>query len=482
MQHKSGNSRKQAVIIRSLDEMVSKDNSARLIDTIVDNMDTSYFVNARTKNTGRPPYNPKDMLKLYIYGMENGIMSSRKLERECKRNIEVMWLINELTPESKTICNFRRDNVENISRFFTEFCLNLKNQGYIDGKIMAIDGTKIRANNSKRNNFSAKKLDRHIAYIDEKIVSYLSDVEKNDKIEELQERKAKYENYKIRIKEENISEISTIDPDARLMSSNNNGVDVSYNIQSVVDAKNKLIAGMSVTTSAADAGQLAKVMPKVKQALNLDKITVLADKGYYKTEDFKICEDNNITTIVAKNEPAKQEIYSIDNFTYDLEADIYICPNNEKMFPGKLDKKGYREYKNYRACRNCPQKDYCTKGNRRVIKRHKDKSSAEENDRRLKENSVLYKQRQMLVEHPFGTIKRTMGIRQFLTRGKRSVKAEVALIFLCYNLKRLRKIWQDGKKKAGINSFLSSLLTIFLQLPQNLMSYCKNKSFYANIY
>lgn len=345
---------------------------------------------------------------------------------------------------------------------------------------MAIDGTKIRANNSKRNNFSTKKLDRHIAYIDEKIASYLTDIENNDKIEELQERKAKYESYKNRIIEENINEISTTDADSRLMSVNNNGVEISYNIQSVVDGKNKLIAGMSVTTNAADAGQLAKVMPKVKQSLNLDKITVLADKGYYKTEDFKICEDNNITTIVAKNEPSvNQEIFSIDKFSYDLKQDIYVCPNNEKMFPGKIDNNGYREYKNQRACRNCPQKENCTKGNRRVIKRHKDKASAEENDQRLKENKELYKQRQMLVEHPFGTIKRTMGIRQFLTKGMKNVTAEVALIFLCYNLKRLRKIWQDGNKKAGINSLLFPLLISFLYLWQNLMLCFKRTPYYA---
>jgi transposase len=457
MHHVWGKDRNQ-VTMRCLEEMVAADSSARQIDKFVDASDTTYFEKAKIKDTGRPPYDPKDMLKLYLYGMENGILSSRKLERECTRNIELMWLLNELTPESKTICNFRRDNIHNLVKFFKQFCLSLTKAGFIDGKLMALDGTKIRANNSKRNNFNKKKIDKHIDYIDQKIAQYLDDLDKADKLEELQERKAKYEDLKEQLSEnEAINEISTTDPDARLMSVSNNGVEVSYNVQSVVDAKNKLIADMAVTNNAADAGQLAEVMVEVKSDLGIEEICVLADKGYYKTEDFKVCEDNNITTIVAKNDKPERDTYDVDEFTYDEENDVFICPQFQELFPSKVDSKGFKQYKNGRACKSCPHKANCTKGNQRVISRHIHKASAERNDKRLLENHELYKLRQQLVEHPFGTIKRTMGIRQFLTRGIDSVAAEVALIFLCYNLKRLRKIQQETNKNA------SETLSLFIQ-------------------
>jgi transposase len=474
MRHKTGVDRNQIQLMRSLEEMVDKDSAARQIDEFVENADTSYFERAKVKATGRPPYDPKDLLKLYLYGLENGIFSSRKLERECKRNIELMWMLRELKPESKTICNFRKDNKTHLVRFFREFCLSLKNDGFIDGKLMAIDGTKIRANNGKRNNFSAKKLDRHIEYIDNKIAEYLDNIEKADKLEELQARKEKYLAYKDKIEADEVNEISVTDPDARLMSASNNGVDVAYNVQSVVDGKYKLIAGMDITNNAADQGQLGEVMPKVKEALELDAITVLGDKGYYKTEDFKICEDNGISTIVAKNEKPDLGIYDIDEFTYDEENDVYICPCYAELFPGKTDADGYKEYKNNRACKVCPNKNFCTKGTRRVIKRHIHKASAERNDKRLIENRALYKQRQMLAEHPFGTIKRTMGIRQFATRGKASVKAETALIFTCYNLKRLRVIRADNLKNTRetvaflpFSVYLLLFATILLQNTQS---------------
>lgn len=454
MEHKSGSNREQ-ITMSSLEELVEGKSAARFIDKFVNSADTSYFEKAVVKSTGRPPYNPKDMLKLYIYGMENGIISSRKLERECKRNIELMWLLNKLTPESKTICNFRRDNKDNLVRFFREFCVTLVKAGHIDGKLMAIDGTKIRANNSKRNNFSAKKLDRHIDYINEKIALYLKDIENADKLAEYEDRKAKYKEFKDIIESGEVNEVSTTDPDARLMSAGNNGVDVSYNIQSVVDSKNKMICGMAVTTNAADFGQLGEVMPVVKEELGLEEVTVLADKGYYKTEDFYICEQNNITTIVAKNDDAERNIFALEAFIYEQDEDVYYCPHGDKLYPGKADCAGFKEYKNNRACKNCPLKANCTKGIRRVIKRHIHKACAERNDLRLKNNQKLYKQRQMLVEHPFGTIKRTMGIRQFSTRRIAGVTAEVALIFLCYNLKRLRKILQQPNKNDGnIASFM----------------------------
>jgi transposase len=250
MSHIIGKNRNQLELV-CFDALVDLSSPARQIDRLIDEADTSYFGKSQAKATGSPPFNPKDMLKLFLYGMDNGVVSSRKLDRECKRNIEVIWLMKGLQPDDKTISNFRRDNAGHITRFFNEFSVTLVKSGYIDGKIVAIDGTKIRANNSKRNNFSANKLDRHIEYIDKKISEYLTELDKNDKIEELQERKAKYESFKDRIKTGEVTEVSTTDPDSRLMQQGNNGVDVSFNVQTAVDSKHKLVAGVTVTNEPA---------------------------------------------------------------------------------------------------------------------------------------------------------------------------------------------------------------------------------------
>lgn len=473
MLHKKGEIRGQLKMV-CFDELVDSDSPARQIDAFVNNSNTSYFKHAKTNATGRPPYDPKDMLKLYLYGLENNIISSRKLEKACQINVEAMWLLNGLTPESKTICNFRKNNTNNLVRFFKEFCLTLKNNGLIDGKLMAIDGTKIRANNSKKNNFSKTKLTTRIKEIDNKIEQYIDDIDHQDKVERLKARKRKYEELQENMEEEDVKEISLTDSDARMMQNPSNAYEVSYNVQSVVDSKNKLIAGMEVVNQSNDQGQLGKVMPKVKEELELEETTVLADKGYYKTEDFKTCEDNNITSLVCPCNKVEQEIYDVDEFTYDEENDVIICPAYQELFPGKIDKAGFKEYKNGRACKSCLMKNKCTRGKRRVIKRHVNKASAERNDTRYNENINLYLTRQSLVEHPFGTVKRTMGIRQFLTRGLESVSAEIALIFTCYNLKRLRVIHNNNPKNTPIALFLTYFvlnLTFFLNI-NTLYSKC----------
>ena len=439
-----GKSRNQ-LSIRSLDEMVSKESPARQIDSIVDGLDTSYFAKAEVKETGRPPYKPKDLLKLLVYGMDNGVTSTRKLERESKCNIEAMWLLNELRPDSTTIRNFRRENAANLIRFFNEFCRKLAEQGYIDGKIVAIDGTKIRANNSRRNNYSLKKLDRHIDYIDRKITEYMQELDKNDKLEELQERKAKYKEFRERISNGEVTEVSATDSDSRLMRQGNGGADVSYNVQAAVDSKHKLIAGVMVTNEPNDQGQLSKAAKAVKDNLGLKTMTVPADKGYYSTEDFKACHADGITTLVSrpKEREAAKELFRKEDFRYDKENDCYYCPAGQ-ILKFSTEDKGYKRYRNVKACKSCNFKQYCTKGNRRDLCRHIHEEHAEQNDRDFAKNQETYKLRQQLSEHPFGTVKRTMGIRQFLSRGLVNVNAEAALIFLAYNLKRLRNIQMNN--------------------------------------
>ena len=494
MDYVKGKCRNQVQIMKSLDEYIKQNNVVRIIDAFVNSLDIKAleFKNSVLNTAGRPPYDPKDMLKLYIYGMENGITSSRKLERECCRNIELMWLVNEIEPENKTICNFRKDNSKPLVNTFKKFCHMLKDWGLIDGKIMALDGTKIRANNSKKNNFSIKKLNRSIAYIDEKIAKYMLDIDENDnneestqkltaemiqqKIIELRNRKDEYSTYIQKIEQGETNEISTIDTDARLMCAGNNGIDVSYNIQTMVDAKHKLIAGAKVINNAADAGQLGIVPNDIKTELQLTEMTVLADKGFYKTEDFKTCEEQGITTIVAKPNYTSCKI----GFKYDSEENIYICPAGNKLYPGKVDSLGFRRYKNRRVCTSCPHLVQCTKGKPKEICRHIHADSAERNDLRLHQNLELYKQRQMIVEHPFGTVKRTMGIRQFLTRGLTKVSGEVALIYITYNLKRLKNIlnFDDLMRKIQDSSLSSFLYKHLLSKIPSSISFHQYNNYY----
>jgi IS5 family transposase len=359
-----------------------------------------------------------------------------------------MWLINELSPENKTICNFRRENAENIIRFYNEFVKALAGAGYIEGKVVAVDGTKIRANNSRRNNFSVKKLDRHIEYINKKITEYMGELDKNDKIEELEQRKERYIGYKNRIESGEVSEVSVTDRDSRMMKASNGGKDVSYNVQATVDSKHKLIAGVLVTNTPNDQGQLHNSAKAVKDNLGLKDMTVLGDKGYYSTEDIKKCHDDGITTIVAKPDKKDSDdaLFKKEEFIYDKDTDSYTCPAGQ-ILRFSAEDKCYMRYRNVKACNKCALKSLCTKGNRKDICRHVHEEHAEQNDSDFEENTALYRTRQELSEHPFGTIKRTMGIRQFLLRGLVNVNAEAALIFLAYNLKRLRNIDNTDNKK-----------------------------------
>jgi len=471
MRHVVGKDRAQMEVL-CLEDMIEANSPARQIDKLIDEADTSYFEKSASKDVGRRAYNPKDMLKLYVYGFENGVHSSRKLERECRRNIEVMWLMNGLRPDDKTICNFRKDNAENISRFFNEFCVTLAIAGYIDGKLVAIDGTKIRANNSKRNNFSKKKLKRHIEYIDNRLKEYLQEIEKNDRISGLEERKTKYEEYLEHIENGVVTEVSATDPDSRLMRQSNGGADVSYNIQTAVDGKNKLVAGIAVTNQPNDQGQLYDVAKAVKDNLTLEMMTVIADKGYYDTDDIKSCAENGITTYVAKPEISEDERkYKKADFTYIPEEDVFICPAGRKLKGSNPDKTGYKRYRNGKACKNCPLKHNCISGTRKDLGRHQNAEYAEKNDKRLKESPEIYRQRQLLSEHPFGTVKRTMGIRQFLTRGLTNVTAEAALIFLTYNLKRLRVMHNNDHSQAlALFAYLSLNACLSFMTP----NYSKN--------
>lgn len=473
----TGEERNQIILMPDcLNDYITEDNPVRVIEEFVEllNMNKLGFIRAIPAQVGRPGYNPKDLLKLYIYGYMNRIRSSRRLETEASRNLEVIWLLKKLTPDFKTIADFRKDNKSAIKKVFKEFTLICKEWQLFGKELIAVDGTKIKANNSKRKNCNKKKIDRQLKYYDEKISEYLSLLEENDEIEscdrkptaeeikerlkQLNERKQKYEQYKSKIENENISEISETDPDARLMS-NNNKIEVCYNVQASVDSKHNLILDHEVINNPADQGQLGKMSLRAKNILEVEKLEVLADKGYYKGTDLKECIENNITPYVTKqtisNSTGESEFYP-DKFKYDKEKDVYICPKRQVLGFAKMRKvtsgESHRVYRNFNACSNCSDKEKCTKAKHgRQVSRWIHQNLLDEIDERTKENKEKYRQRQMIVEHPFGTLKRTLDSYYFLTKGKESVGAEISLSFFAYNLKRVINI-------LGVKELLTKLV------------------------
>jgi len=457
-----GEDRNQIILFpESIDEYVSDNNSIRIIDEYIKQLDLEIlgFKRAVNPSLGRPPYHPKDMLKLYLYGYLNRIRSSRRLEQEAIRNLEVIWLLKKLKPDFKTIADFRKDNKKALKKVFRDFT-KLCDEWELFGKeLVAIDGSKFRACNSKKNNYNSKKLERHLKYLDEKIEGYLKELDHHDRaeaslekpdvntikerIQQLRDRKEKYESYQRKIKQSGENEISTTDPDSRLMANHNN-VEVSYNIQTTVDAKHKLIADFKVTQKPNDLGELDNMAIRAKKLFGDKTFEVLADKGYYKAKDLKKCTENGITVYITKQTYAngtKDLAFYSDQFKYDPAKNVYLCPTGKELHCYRARKKdgkiiGY-EYRHDAACKDCKFKARCTRAQKgRSIFRHADQDFLDRVDSQTKRNLKKYKLRQMIVEHPFGTIKRGWGAYYFLTKRKVSVSAEISLSFLAYNLKR----------------------------------------------
>ena len=457
-----GEDRNQIILFpESIDEYVSDNNSIRIIDEYIKQLDLEIlgFKRAISPSLGRPPYHPKDMLKLYLYGYLNRIRSSRRLEQEAIRNLEVIWLLKKLKPDFKTIADFRKDNKKALKKVFRDFT-KLCDEWELFGKeLVAIDGSKFRACNSKKNNYNSKKLERHLKYLDEKIEGYLKELDHHDRaeaslekpdvntiterIQQLKDRKEKYESYQRKLKQSGENEISTTDPDSRLMANHNN-VEVSYNIQTTVDAKHKLIADFKVIQKPNDLGELDNMALRAKKLFGNKTFEVLADKGYYQAKDLKKCTENGITVYITKQTYAngtKDQAFYSDQFKYDPTKNTYLCPAGKELHYYRARKKdgkiiGY-EYRNDAACKDCKFKARCTRAQKgRSICRHADQDFLDRVDSQTKRNLKKYKLRQMIVEHPFGTIKRGWGAYYFLTKRKVSVSAEISLSFLAYNLKR----------------------------------------------
>lgn len=462
-----------------LEMLISQDNPVRLIDAFVDKIDLKQLgVKIPEAVEGRTAFHPASLLKLYLYGYMNRVRSSRMLEKECRLNIEVRWLMQELTPCYKTIADFRKNYPDVVKNVFSLFVGFMKEAGLIAGKTIAIDGSKFRAVNSSKSNYNQKKIDRHQEFIDRKVNEYLAELEKNDaeesqdeikinpekiktELEKLKARKLKYDSLQQQLDSTEEVQLSTTDPDSRALILRKNIVEVSYNTQTSVDDQHSLIIDYEATNEN-DLKALAGMAKRAKNIVEKDEITVLADKGYHNGEQIAQCEAENITTIVASREqPTVKHLekeYLVENFVYDKENDTYTCPQGEilrtngrwynKTHDSERKRKTRKNITNYlikqyktTACKNCPVRDKCTKNKAgRLIERSEHQDAVDRNNKRLLSEKELYKRRQAIVEHPFGTVKRAWGFSYLLLKGMRKVNGEMGLIYTAYNFIRVKNI------------------------------------------
>ncbi|MDI6886286.1 MAG: IS1182 family transposase [archaeon] len=468
MKHIQGIDRMQTVLFPEvIDDYIEDDNPVQFIDAFVDGLDLKGlgFRHAELKSTGRPPYNPADLLKLYIYGYLNRIRSSRWLEKESKRNIELMWLLKKLTPDFKTIADFRKGSHDAIKRVCKEFVILCRKLDLFGGELVAIDGSKFKAVNSKKRNFNEAKLKKKLKEIEEKIEGYFKELEENDereahatspdaqelkeKIEEFKNRKEEYLELLRELKESGEAQISLTDPDSRAMV-NNQRIEVCYNVQTTVDSKHKLILDHEVTNEVKDSNQLSTMSKRAKEILEVDELDVSADKAYYDAMEIKECIDNGITPYIPEPNPTVSRKINVPEppfykreFRYDGEKDVYICPAGfELTFRNRAEHHGkvMKLYKTNR-CAECQFKAKCTRNpGGWIIYRWEHEEILEEMKRRVENNREKVKKRQWLSEHPFGTIKRAFNQGYMLMRGIEKVGAEISLSVLAYNMKRVINI------------------------------------------
>jgi transposase len=463
MSYIEGESREQRVLFPEvLDDYISEDNLVRFIDAFVDGLEMEELGFDRTapKETGRPPYDPRDLLKLYIYGYLNRVRTGRTLERECQRNVELMWLMRKLRPDFKTITDFRKDNRKAFRGVFRQFVLLCKGLGLVGGELVAVDGSKFKAVNSGQRNFSQKKLEERLKKIDEKVERYLDEMDRGDeegkdteisaaelkqKIEKLKERKGRYEELLKELGASGQSQVSLTDPESRAMALTPRG-EVSYNVQTAVDQKHHLIVEQDVTNEGLDNHQLFTMAQKTKQMLGQDELQVVADMGYYNHEELKRCEEAGIKTYVSKPLVSKNTargLFGKEKFVYEADGDCYRCPAKERLDFRFETQEGDKKFRYYwtQACPGCALKAQCTTDPRfHRIKRWEHEAVLERIEQRVNANTVILKLRKQLVEHPFGTIKFWNDQRHFLMRGLEKVKAEFSLSTLAYDIKRALNI------------------------------------------
>lgn len=518
MQYIQGKNRHQSYF-STLEDQVTADNSVRLIDAFIDKLDLEKlgFTKMAHKSEGRPPFAPQVLLKLYLYGYLNKIRSSRKLEKECSRNLELQWLLQNLRPNYHTIADFRKLHAQPLQNMFKLYVHFLSEADLLGKTTIAIDGSKFKAVNSKKNNYNQKKIDKHRQFIEDKTAKYLQELDELDKqatgndelnikkekiaegLKKLKERTLKYNSLQEQLNNTEDKQISSTDTDSRSILIVKSIVEVAYNTQNAVDDKHNLIVHTQAT-NINDGKALYKAAVQAKQNLELPKeetITILADKGYHTGAELAKCQSENMITHVAyKEQPSVKHItteFLSENFSYDKATDSYTCPAGAVLTSlgtwhnkrGEANETSYR-FKTYRTdgCKTCGLKQQCTKLPKRIIHRSEYQDAVDINDNNIKQNPQYYKRRQAIVEHPFGTIKRHFGFTHTLLKGLQKVNGEMNLIMFCYNFMRTKNIlgfdkmleaiknWQPDYRKivcALKNGFIKSIYrqngpSLFLKL------------------
>jgi transposase len=473
-----GEDRKQSALLpHSLEDYVDEENPVRVIDVFIDELDLAAlgFSGVTPAATGRPAYHPSTLLKIYLYGYLNRLQSSRRLEREAQRNIELMWLVGRLAPDFKTIADFRKDNgaaIRAVCRQFVELCRQL---GLFTRAVVAIDGSKFKAVNNRDKNYTVAKVTGRMEQVNASIARYLRALDRADREEsDIAEAKSVRLKEKIaglrrqmqalKVMEQTVQDapdqqVSLTDPDARSMATSGKGTaTVGYNVQIAVDTQHHLIVAHEVINQGYDRHQLAPMALKAQHATGCEQITALADRGYFNGNQVLSCEGTGVAPIVPKvltSSGPKRGLFARQDFIYDAEHDHYTCPAGAKLT--KIHRRAdhtedFDRYRHLSACFTCPLRPRCTPTKRRIIKRWENEDVLDRMQDRLDRMPEAMDVRRQTVEHPFGTLKAWMGATHFLTRTLDKVRTEMSLHVLAYNLKRMIAIFGAGPLMAAIRT------------------------------
>ncbi len=454
-----GDNRYQTTLFpEQMDHFVAEDSPVRVVDVFIDRLDISGLgFKAEPSETGRPGYDPKTMLKIYVYGYLNQIHSSRKLEREAQRNVELMWLSKRLAPDFKTIADFRKDNGEAIRLVCREFVMLCRKLNLLTHTLVAIDGSKFKAVNNRDKNFTRAKMKRRIQAVEASIDRYLDELAVmdehepaedkrpiNDQIDALKEEMDRLKKLETRMLEAPDKQLSLTDPDARSMKSRGAGI-VGYNVQTAVDTRHHLIVAHEVSNVGSDRRQLANMAKQAKAALKVDQLDVIADRGYYNSTEIQTCEHNDIAAYIPKSRTSNNEargFFGKQDFIYKPQDDEYECPAGERLTRRTRTHQGelivYRYWSS--VCQTCPLKSRCTTGKERRVSRWEHEEVLDRMQARLDLHPNAMTVRRATVEHPFGTIKSWMGSNHFLMKTLENVSTEMSLHVLAYNMKRVMNL------------------------------------------
>jgi transposase len=451
-----------------LDEYVSEENPVRVIDAFVGELDLARlrFEGMEPKATGRPAYHPSTMLKIYLYGYLNRVQSTRRLEQEARRNLELMWLVGRLAPDFKTLADFRAENAAAITNVCREFIVLCRRWGLFAEATVAIDGSKFKAVNHRDRNFTSGKMKTRMALIEQSIAEYLQQLDRMDRketpstprkaarlkerIATLKDEMSRLEGLKARMEASPDGQVSLTDPDARSMASQGKGTGiVGYNVQTAVNTKHHLIVTHEVTNVGSDRHQLKKMAESARSALGTRELTAIADRGYYSGEEIKACDDAGIVPLVPKCLTSNSRAdgrYDKSDFLYVPKLDAYRCPAGEyAIWRCKSVEHGMTIHRYWSsACPRCELRPKCTTSQERRISRWEHEQVLDKMQARLDRDPSRMQLRRQTAEHPFGTIKSWMGATHFLSRTLPKVAAEMSLHVLAYNLKRVMRIMGNG--------------------------------------